>query len=146
MFWLETINCDETIYSDVAVAVMTIAVMIIIKHNFQCGPCPGIDPGPVIIIGGISPHHYPQHHQHGILLVQNKGNLTSIIHTPHLIGGLLLSRTTTWDTPCVLCSTWWNQQLRKSKYQTCCYRWFCIHITSFFYLYSKSHNWYVCYW
>ena len=37
-----TINYDETIYSDVAV--MTITVMIIIRHNFQCGPCPGIDP------------------------------------------------------------------------------------------------------
>ena len=33
-----TINYDETIYSDVAV--MTITVMIIIRHNFQCGTLP----------------------------------------------------------------------------------------------------------
>ena len=43
-----TINYDETIYSDVAV--MTITVMIIIRHNFQSRPSPA-----VIIIGGISP-------------------------------------------------------------------------------------------
>ena len=99
-----TINYDETIYSDVAV--MTIAVMIIIMHNFQCGPCPAIDPSSNNHWGNLTSPHYQHHPQQlGISQVVNKGNNHQHTYCVQQLQHM---------THTALCSIWGN--LQQSKY------------------------------